>query len=378
MPKIEAKQPSQPILLLQLQRQVDLRQVLKPERAQRLNFRLLLGLHHQSELLDPTRILLHEILLQQIFPSLNILLRHRQPTLLRYPILVQVARPNPQPLDIRRGQIRAVIRHVLRPTSVNGQDFQTIRITVDESEHRKPKLHLHLPQEQPGRHIRLPLCSDNNARKPVVEPILSQPDISSVLLNQENEQCITLHIPNSIDIRRNRLPAHTHLRTVDHIPIVAENKATHHDPFLRGDHIEAGASAAQHTGHVVEDRVGLRLVLEELDVGVEQVSLGDVDALEAELVDELEDPGGDGGLPHGGDVGVLAEGGFVLQHDAVELGDVELVGGGAGGDVEGEAVAGEDGVGDPEGEGLDGGLDGGEGEVGDLAAGGGEGEVGEG
>lgn len=54
------------------------------------------------------------------------------------------------------------------------------------------------------------------------------------------------------------------------------------------------------------------LVLEELDVGVEEVTLGDVDVLGAELVDELDDAGGDGGFADGGDVGVRAEGGFVF------------------------------------------------------------------
>ena len=56
----------------------------------------------------------------------------------------------------------------------------------------------------------------------------------------------------------------------------------------------------------------MRLVLEELDVGVEEVTLGDVDVLGAELVDELYDAGGDGGFADGGDVGVRAEGSFVF------------------------------------------------------------------
>ena len=108
--------------------------------------------------------------------------------------------------------------------------------------------------------------------------------------------------------------------------------------------------------------------MEELDVGVEEVTLGDVDVLGAELVDELDNAGGDGGFADGGDVGVRAEGSFVFQHDAVELGDVELVGGGAGRDVEAEAVAGEDGAGDFEDLGFDFGLDGEEVELGDFAA----------
>lgn len=103
-----------------------------------------------------------------------------------------------------------------------------------------------------------------------------------------------------------------------------------------------------------------------------------MDVLEAELVDEGEDAGGDGGLADSGEGGEGAGGGLVLEDDAVELGDVELVGGAAAGDGEGESGAGEDGGGGGEDGGFDGALDGGGGEVGDLAAREGEGEVGEG
>lgn len=108
--------------------------------------------------------------------------------------------------------------------------------------------------------------------------------------------------------------------------------------------------------------------MKEFDIGVEEVTLGDVDAFEAELVDELEDAGGDGRLAHGGDVGEGALGGLVLQHDAVQLRHVELVGGGARRHVKGEALAGDDGVRDLEDEGLDVGLHRGEGQVRHLAA----------
>lgn len=101
-----------------------------------------------------------------------------------------------------------------------------------------------------------------------------------------------------------------------------------------------------------------------------------MDVLDAELVDELEDSGGDGGFTDGGDVGVGTERGLVLEDDSIELRDVELVDGGTGRDVEGEAIAREYGVGEPEDEGFDGRLDGGECEVGNLAAGGGERKVG--
>lgn len=107
-------------------------------------------------------------------------------------------------------------------------------------------------------------------------------------------------------------------------------------------------SAAEDAGHVIEHGVGLSLVLEQLNIGIEQITLRDMDVLERQLVDELENAGGDGGLPDGGNGGVGAERGLVLEDDAVELGDVELVGGGAGGDGEGEAAAGEDGAGEGE------------------------------
>lgn len=108
--------------------------------------------------------------------------------------------------------------------------------------------------------------------------------------------------------------------------------------------------------------------MKEFDVGVEEVTLGDVDAFEAELVNELNDAGGDGGLAHGRYVGEGALGGLFLQHDAVQLRHVELVGGGARRHVKGEALARDDGVRDLQDEGLNVGLHRGEGQVRHLAA----------
>lgn len=73
-----------------------------------------------------------------------------------------------------------------------------------------------------------------------------------------------------------------------------------------------------------------------------------MDVLKRQLVDELEYARGNCGFPDGRNGGVRSDGGLVLEHDAVELGHVELVGGGAGRDGEGEAVAGDDGVGEGE------------------------------
>lgn len=84
----------------------------------------------------------------------------------------------------------------------------------------------------------------------------------------------------------------------------------------------------------------MSLVLEKLDVGVEEITLGDVDILLAKLVDECEDPGGYCGFADGGNVCKWTEGSFVFKDDAIKFGNVELIGGGAGGDLEGEAVAG--------------------------------------
>lgn len=69
---------------------------------------------------------------------------------------------------------------------------------------------------------------------------------------------------------------------------------------------------------------------------------------------------------------------LIPQHDPIELFDVHLVGGGARGDFEGEAIASEDGGGDAKDEALDGADDGGGVAIGDLAAWGWEVEVGEG
>ena len=71
------------------------------------------------------------------------------------------------------------------------------------------------------------------------------------------------------------------------------------------------------------------MVLKELDIGVEKVTLGDVDILGAQLVNELENSGSDGGFADSRYVGEGAERRLILEDNAIELRDVELVGGGA-------------------------------------------------
>lgn len=67
------------------------------------------------------------------------------------------------------------------------------------------------------------------------------------------------------------------------LTVLQERHAADHQALVRGYHVEAGAGAADHAGHVVEHVVALGLLLEELHVRVEHVSLGDVDALAEDL-----------------------------------------------------------------------------------------------
>lgn len=90
------------------------------------------------------------------------------------------------------------------------------------------------------------------------------------------------------------------------------------------------------------------LVLEKLDIRVKEITLGDMNAAEAELVNEREDSGSDGSFPDGGDGSEGAYGTLVTEHNTVELRDVEVIRGGARGDGERVTVAVEDGFGDGE------------------------------
>lgn len=103
--------------------------------------------------------------------------------------------------------------------------------------------------------------------------------------------------------------------------------------------MQARARAPEHARHVVERGVRVRLVLEQVHVRVEEVALRHVYTLEAEFVDEGEDAGCDDRFFACRERRERALRSRVLQHDAVELGDVDLVALGPGGDVEGEALA---------------------------------------
>lgn len=62
--------------------------------------------------------------------------------------------------------------------------------------------------------------------------------------------------------------------------------------------------------------------MEELNISVEKVTLGDMDVFEAELMDELEDAGRDSCFANGGDIGIRADRGFVFEDNAVKFRDV--------------------------------------------------------
>lgn len=85
--------------------------------------------------------------------------------------------------------------------------------------------------------------------------------------------------------------------------------------------------------------------LEELDVSVEEVTLGDMDVLGAELMHQAENSGGDDGFAAGRRVGEGPCRDAVFEHDAVQLPHVQLVAFGTGGDGVAKAPAAENGLG---------------------------------
>ncbi|KAH7864142.1 hypothetical protein Vadar_026299 [Vaccinium darrowii] len=89
--------------------------------------------------------------------------------------------------------------------------------------------------------------------------------------------------------------------------------------------------AAEDAGDVIEHGIRLSFVLKQLkEICIKQITLCNMDVIKGQQVDELEYARGNRGFPDGRDHGVRSDGGLGLEHDAVELGHVELVGGGAG------------------------------------------------
>ena len=149
--------------------------------------------------------------------------------------------------------------------------------------------------------------------------------MNDILLHQEDEFRIRAEVAHLIDVTRDRLPSDAHLRAVDLVAILVVQELPNDDAFLGGDDVERVSGATEEAGDVVEHRIRVLLVLEQLDVGVEEITLGDVNTSGQHAVHELHHPGQDGHLSHGGGA---AEGGvrvLVLEHDAIELLEVHLV-----------------------------------------------------
>ena len=102
-------------------------------------------------------------------------------------------------------------------------------------------------------------------------------------------------------------------------------QSAHHDALLGGHYVQGCAGAAGHAGDVIQHCVRFLLALEQLHIGVEQVTLGGVDVLGQHLVHQLHDTCHDGRLANRrrADEGSHAE--LVAQHDAIQLRDVHLV-----------------------------------------------------
>mmetsp|Transcript_16507 Transcript_16507/g.53479 ORF Transcript_16507/g.53479 Transcript_16507/m.53479 type:complete len:349 (-) Transcript_16507:52-1098(-) len=271
------------------------------------------------------------------------MLRHLEPALLRDRVLVEVGWADAEPLDVGRGQVDRVVRHVLRALHVDGEDLEPVRVGVEQPEDRHVECGAHLVEEEPRGHVGLPLAGDDDARVVVVEAVLREPHEGGVLLDEQDELRVAAHVCDAVDRGRDRLPAHAHLCAVDGVAVVLKDELADDDALLRRDHVEGRAGAADHAGDVVEDVVGLGLLLEELDVGVEEVALCDVDALRAELEHNLHQPGGDRRLARRRGVGEDALEHLLLEDHPVELLDVHLVGCDARGHHVGEAVAAHDG-----------------------------------
>lgn len=55
-------------------------------------------------------------------------------------------------------------------------------------------------------------------------------------------------------------------------------------------HVKGGSRAAKKAGNIVKGAVAVTLVLKELDIRVEKISLCDMDALNVELMHQLQNP----------------------------------------------------------------------------------------
>ena len=213
------------------------------------------------------------------------------------------------------------------------KDLEAVRVAVKEPEDGQVELGAQALEELPRGDVGLPLARDDDARVLVVEAVLGEAHKGGVLLHQQDKGRVALQVGDFVHERGDGLAADAHARAVDVVAVLVKGHPADDDALLRGDHVEARARAPDHGRHVVEHRVTLLLLAEQLHVRVEEVALGDVDAALDDLVHQLEHARGDGRLAHAADVGKRPRLGRVAQHDAVELGHVQLVAARARGDL---------------------------------------------
>ena len=97
-------------------------------RAQTLNLSLFFRPHHRLELFCPSRILKDVILLQHFLPRLDVVRCHLQPACFWNIVLLKIRWTDAQPVNIRRGEIKRVVGHILRAGGVDREDLETCSI----------------------------------------------------------------------------------------------------------------------------------------------------------------------------------------------------------------------------------------------------------
>jgi hypothetical protein len=117
------------------------------------------------------RILHDKVFLEQFFPGLDVTLRHVKATLIGEVVLIEVRGSKPEPFDVRRRQAGAVVAHVLATGHVNGQDFEPIRVAIDQAQNRDLQFGRDARQEHAGGNIRLTLGSDDDTRVSMIKAI---------------------------------------------------------------------------------------------------------------------------------------------------------------------------------------------------------------
>ena len=79
---------------------------------------------------------------------------------------------------------------------------------------------------------------DDRAGVLLIEAVLGQAHEGGVLLDQQDELRIALHVGDAIDVRRDRLARHAHLRAVDRVAVLLVGELADHRPLVRRDHLD--------------------------------------------------------------------------------------------------------------------------------------------